>query len=244
LGDNLNVVACVGLESIIEGFMRTQLLAATALSTTVTFLVPGVAVAQQYDWSGFYTGMTLGAAKSLGLLELDELGGGEPLPDSVIIPALGPTGGLHAGFNLQSGNFIYGLEGQASWVSLEGIYNDDGIDAEASLTALLSLRARLGVAFDRMMIYSTAGIAAGNSSFNVDAGKGSPASASGTVAGGIVGIGAEYAVNDNISLRAEGKYYHLQSQSAVGDSGKGTDPFAATYTPRGLVFETGVNVHF
>ena len=86
---------------------------------------------------------------------------------------------------------------------------------------------------------------AGNSSFNVDAGKGSAdATASGVVAGGVVGLGAEYAVNDNISLRAEGKYYHLQSQSAVGDSGKGTDPYTATYTPRGVVFETGINVHF
>jgi outer membrane immunogenic protein len=225
--------------------MRAKLLAATALSSSVAFLVPGVAFAQQYDWSGVYTGMTLGAARSLGVLELDDLGGGVALPDSVEIPALGPTGGLHAGFNLQSGNFIYGLEGQASWTHLDGTVEGTNFDAEASLTALLSLRARLGVAFDRMMIYSTAGIAAGNSSFNVDAGKGSAdATASGVVAGGVVGLGAEYAVNDNISLRAEGKYYHLQSQSAVGDSGKGTDPYTATYTPRGVVFETGINVHF
>jgi outer membrane immunogenic protein len=225
--------------------MRTRLLAATALSTSVTFLVPGVAFAQQYDWTGVYTGMTLGGARSLGVLELDDLGAGVALPDSVEIPALGPTGGLHAGFNLQSGNFIYGLEGQASWTHLDGTVEGSNFDAEASLTALLSLRARLGVAFDRMMIYSTAGIAAGNSSFNVDAGKGAAdAAASGVVAGGVVGLGAEYAVNDNISLRAEGKYYHLQSQSAVGDSGKGTDPYTATYTPRGVVFETGINVHF
>jgi opacity protein-like surface antigen len=100
------------------------------------------------------------------------------------------------------------------------------------------------------MLYATAGVAAGNSSFNVDAGKGaSAATASGFVAGGVVGIGAEYAVNDNISIRAEGKYYHLQSQSAVGDAGKGfpipdPDPYTATYHPRGVVFETGINVHF
>jgi outer membrane immunogenic protein len=233
--------------------MRAQLLAATALSTTVTFLVPGVAFAQQYDWSGVYLGMNLGGGASFGLLSLDD--DDNVLPDSVAIPALGPTGGLQAGFNLQNGNFVYGLEGQANWTALSGEADlGDGDFAEAQLTTLLSLRARLGVAFDRMMVYTTAGVAAGNSNFNVDAGKGANAQASGIVAGGIVGIGAEYAVNDNISIRAEGKFYHLQSQSAAGDAaaldfGKGgpildPNPYTATYLPRGVVFETGINVHF
>jgi outer membrane immunogenic protein len=225
--------------------MRAKLLAATALSTSVGFLVPGVAFGQQYDWSGVYLGMNLGGGASFGLLSLAD--DDNELPDSVEIPALGPTGGLQGGFNLQSGNFVYGLEGQANWTALGGEVDlGNGDFAEAQLTALLSLRARLGVAFDRMMVYTTAGIAAGNSSFNVDAGKGPNAQASGIVAGAVVGIGGEYAVNDNISIRAEGKYYQLQSQSGVGDAGKALDsnPYTATYLPRGVVFETGINVHF
>ena len=41
--------------------MRSYLLAATALTSSISFLVPGAAFAQTpYDWSGFYVGLGAG----------------------------------------------------------------------------------------------------------------------------------------------------------------------------------------
>jgi outer membrane immunogenic protein len=228
--------------------MRNQFLAATALTTTIAFLVPGIALAApSYDWSGFYVGLGVGAVSSQSSLDLSGVSA-VSVPSTISIPALGADGTVKLGYNWQSGQFVYGLENDLSIVSLHGSASGTDYTVTDSLNTLLSLRARFGVAFDRMMLFTTAGLAAGNSSFNADVGKGSPASANGTVVGGVVGAGIEYAVNDNVSLTATGTYYSLSSLHAVGDAGKGvppfTNPYDATYTPRGMVFEAGINVHF
>jgi outer membrane immunogenic protein len=233
--------------------MRTQLLAATALTSSIGFLVPGAAVAQTpYNWTGFYAGISGGVVNSQATIDFSYSGSAISLPSSVKIPAIGEIGTVTIGHDWQNGQFVYGLAGDMSVLKLNGSATDTSTySVTDSLNTLLSLRARFGVAFDRMMLFATAGVAGGNASFNSDVGKGSSghyqaASASGPVTGTIVGVGAEYAVNDHVSITAGAKYYNLSPLSGVGDTGKGlgADPYSATYKPAGTIFEAGLNVRF
>lgn len=230
--------------------MRTGLLAATALTTTAGFLVPAAALAQSavpFDWSGFYAGLAAGAVSSNASIAFSGISV-LSIPANLQLPALGADGTVRLGYNWQSGQFVYGLESDLGIVALHGTHTGTDYTVTDQLGTLLSLRARFGAAFDRLMLFTTAGVATGNAGFESDIGKGTPASASGTVFGAVIGGGAEFAVNDNVSLTATGTYYLLSPLHGEGDAGDSStlpsDPYSATYSPHGMVFEAGVNVHF
>jgi outer membrane immunogenic protein len=224
--------------------MKRSLLAATALSTSVMFLVPGAGLAQStFDWTGFYAGVGIGGATTKSTLQYDSLS----LPtDPIPFVGGGSTVGANLGHNWQAGTLVYGLEADGNLLAFTGSLSGPDYSAEERITALLSLRGRLGYAADRFLVFGTAGIGAGQASFNTDVGKGTAVGANGIVLGPVVGAGIEYALNDNLTVKAQGKLYNLSPLTAVGDGGKGEspDPYTATYTPRPLVFEAGFNVHF
>ena len=232
--------------------MRTQLLAATALGTTIGFLVPGAVMAAEtvYDWSGFYAGLGLGAAGSQAGIDFTDIVTPSlfTAPHSVDLPALGADGSVRLGYNWQFDRFVYGIEADGSLLTLNGRATGTTYTITDSLTTLLSLRARFGVAFERVLLYGSAGVAVGGSRFSADVSNGArqvPAAGSGLTAGIVGGIGGEYAVTDRVSLTAGAKYYALSPQHGRGVSDTGySTTYAANHTPRGVIFETGVNVHF
>ncbi|MEO6395610.1 MAG: outer membrane beta-barrel protein [Devosia sp.] len=242
--------------------MRMNLLAATALSTTISFLVPGYAFAQTvldgetvYDWNGFYAGLGIGGVTTNSTISFDYSGSAILLPSEADFVGRSGTISADVGHNWQVGNALFGIEADANIMRFVGTSSGADYTAEERLHSLLSLRGRAGLVFDRFMLYGTAGIAAGDASFSADvgdAGKGVPASASGIVRGTVVGVGTEVALNDKMTLRASVKQYNLSPLTASGDTGMGDfgkggpdpDPFAATYNPRPLVFEAGLNVRF
>lgn len=231
--------------------IRSQLLAATALTSTVGFLVPGVALAAQVqDWSGFYAGVGLGVAASNSQIDFSDISFPTDFtaPDSVKLPALGRHGDVRLGYNWQAGKFLYGLEADGSLLALDATAIGTTYTITNSLNALLSLRARFGVAFDRWLVFGSAGVAAGRSSFDADVGTGglrSPATGQGITAGYVIGLGGEYALTNKVSLTGSVQYYALTPLhgNGVSDNGYST-PYAADVAPRGMTFETGVNVHF
>ena len=228
--------------------MRLNFLLATALTTTAGFLVPGVALAQTpFNWSGFYLGIAGGAVDSQASIGFNGITA-VSVPSNVQLPTLGADGSVKLGYNWQSGQFVYGIENDLSLVSLHGSHSGSNYTVTDSLNTLLSMRARFGVAYDRMMLFATAGVAAGNASFNsdiTDVGKGTPAQANGAVMGVVLGGGLEVAVNDNVSLSATGTYYGLSPLTGSGDIGKAPpNTYNASYSPHGMVYEAGVNVHF
>lgn len=110
-------------------------------------------------------------------------------------------GGLHIGYNVQEGSMVYGIEADASF--------GDRVDY------LASLRARVGVAFNELLIYATAGVAFAGFDDNQVYGKtwwgksykvGSPDDGD-TRIGFVVGGGAEYKLAPNWSVGLEGLYY-------------------------------------
>src|SRR3569623_1529887 len=146
-----------------RGMRRTQFLAATALGATIGFLVPGAAraLAPGYDWSGFYAGVGIGGAQSGADIQFTRISGTVDIPSSVHVPALGVDGTVKLGRNWQSGRFVYGSEADGTMLALNGYASGSTYTVRDSLNALLSLRARFGVAFDQVLIYVDAGVAAG-----------------------------------------------------------------------------------
>ena len=232
---------------------RTQLLAATALGSSIGFLVPGAARALEpaYDWSGFYAGIGIGWAQSGADVQFSRISGTADIPASVQVPALGFDGSVKLGRNWQSGQFVYGIEADGSLLSLNGYASGSTYTVRDSLNALLSLRARFGVTFDQVLIYGDAGVAAGRSSFRADVSDtsdGSPATASGTVVGTVVGVGVEFGLTEKLSLSLGVDRYALASLHGQGVTDSGylisQTTYDAAYTPRGLIFQTGLNARF
>jgi outer membrane immunogenic protein len=233
--------------------MRNQLLAATALSTSVLFLVPGVTLAQTgvVDWSGFYIGGSAGISGGATLLSFDYDSAFDS-PSSLAVPILGLTGTVTAGFNVQQGDFVYGIAADGTFQALRGELqspdDDPFYEAEGQLDSLLALRGRLGLASGPLLYYATAGVAAGHARFSANVVDGSPTGASapsgaeGIVFGPTVGAGIEYALNDTISLTTEGIVTDVGPLTATGDNGKGG--YDVTARTRTLNLRSGINVHF
>lgn len=149
-----------------------------------------------YNWSGFYLGLQGGYTwnKAKAFNSDHNLDNG--------------SAGLHAGYNFQSGNIVYGIENDFN-------YNfEDGKDTKLEWDA--SGRGRVGYAFDRTLMFATAGVAATGGKIDA-AGIGKKDD---ILIGWTAGGGIEHAVTDNILVRGEYRYSDFGSKdfgSGIGD---------------------------
>ena len=129
------------------------------------------------------------------------------------------TGGIYGGYlgcNLQSNNFVYGIEGDFSGIGGSGVSQGVlGIVSGAVVTSkpdwLSTIRGRAGLAFNNAMVYLTGGVAFADvkNSFFVPGFPG--VSTSNTRVGWTVGAGAEYMFTPNWIGRLEFLYADLGS---------------------------------
>ncbi len=107
----------------------------------------------------------------------------------------GPTGGAHVGYNIQSSQVVGGVEADAMFGSIRS-----GTLGTASFSQdfLSSARVKGGYAFGNLLAYGTVGWGWATTSYQ-DLGVSSDK----TVTGAAFGLGAEYAITRNVSLRAE-----------------------------------------
>jgi outer membrane immunogenic protein len=185
-----------------------------------------------FTWTGFYIGGQVGYAWGTGGNRLTAF---DPRTGTLVDRSFGgrPSGvigGGHVGYNYQfpgwnwfsSSGIVIGLEGTVDGTSLSkttvvtfpGNFGGGTLTAHSSAGIQGSIRGRLGVAFDRALIYATGGVAfAGVDSdlslSGVDA-AGVPffvsRSRSNSRTGWTVGGGIEYAFTNNWSIRAEYRY--------------------------------------
>jgi len=177
----------------------TALLAGAAFAATATSAIAADAIipyepapapiSTVYDWSGFYVGGQLGYVWTE--LELPAGFGTEDFN--------GFTAGVHAGANWQNGNIVFGVEGDINYTWNENDYL--GGAAEAGTDWAGSLRGRVGYAWDRTLLYGTAGIAFTNGYI-----EGPGIDESETLVGWTAGVGVEHAFTDNWSARIEYRY--------------------------------------
>jgi outer membrane immunogenic protein len=182
-----------------------------------------------FTWTGFYLGAQLG----YGWAD-NENNDFLPeafvfTPAGTLVPFTGGfnrgdsdgfLAGVHAGYNFQFGQFVLGVEGD-----VEGVFADDDDDdpfrgvllvdrngqpiiyrfGDNGLDWAGSIRARAGVAFDRLLIYATGGWAFGG----VSGGFGNDLfndSGDDTIDGWTIGGGVEWAITNNLTTRLEYRF--------------------------------------
>ena len=192
---------------------------------------PVVAPPSVYDWTGFYLGVNGGYG--WGQSSFDGLSG-----TAGNFNTTGWVAGGTAGYNLQYGHVVFGLEGDADWSNINGSAPCVGGVATCQVKNdwLGTARGRFGFAFDRFLPFVTGGLAVGDINANVP-GFGSATS---TNAGWTAGGGLEVALGRNWTAKAE--YLHVD----LGTLNCGT---ACTGTMSNVDFTTnlvrgGVNFKF
>lgn len=173
-------------------------------------------------WSGFYLGVHGGGSiGEVTTTALSELANQSLIASARKIDRSGPMGGVQAGFALQSGALVYGIEGDLGFGGLRGRIDVRAQDASSSgqlqsaISTLGTVRARVGYAFDDLLIYGTGGFATG-----YHEAKATVVNADGTARaarltewtpGWTLGLGGEYAVMPNVSVKLEYLYAQLNN---------------------------------
>jgi opacity protein-like surface antigen/outer membrane receptor protein involved in Fe transport len=187
-----------------------------------------------YDWTGFYLGLNAGGA--FGTNTATASGGG----GSASVNEPGFIGGAQVGANYQTGALVWGFEADYDASTQNQSLPPGMVSATAQMPWLATLRGRFGVAFDRYLVYATAGGAAGElrSTIAIPAGTTSTTVAYGTWT---AGAGIEYGITDNLSARVEYLYVD-KGNIATGVIG----PPATTITSRleNNLVRAGLNYRF
>jgi len=169
-----------------------------------------------YDWSGFYVGVFGGGG--FGNHNLNNAVGPIGFANfSVNYDSTGPVAGGEVGYNLQSGNYLIGAEATGFWSDIKGSDATQffagtlpapmaNIDA-TKLRYGATIRARGGIAVDRLLLFFTGGWAYG-SLLHTDTFPGVGIDSftvhrSGLVAGG----GIAYAITNNLIGKFEYSYF-------------------------------------
>jgi outer membrane immunogenic protein len=205
--------------------VTAQCAAAADLSLAPLYKAPPAAAAPAYDWTGFYFGVNGGggwghsgwSANATGI----NLSGGQ-------------VGGT-AGYNLQLGKTVFGLEGDVDWSRFDGGSTSPGcpVGCSTSDSWLSTARGRIGYSFDRFMPYITGGLAVGY----IRAATPGFAGGDGVNAGWTLGAGLEVALPGNWSAKAEYLRVDLGSFNCTGCSAVPPDNVSLQEN----IFRAGVN---
>lgn len=202
---------------------------------------PAVA-APAYDWSGFYVGAFGGYG--FGNHNLNNTTGPAGFANfTTNYDSKGGLGGGEIGYNWQSGNIVFGVEADGFGAGVSGGDNFAlGWDDSTKLRWGGTLRARGGMAVDRLLLFFTGGWAYGALTHtNSNPGLGADqfkVTRSGLAAGG----GIAYAITENVVGKIEYRYLDLGTFHRDGPT-NGVLPYnvANTYSvvTLGLDFKLG-----
>jgi outer membrane immunogenic protein len=164
-----------------------------------------------FSWTGTYIGLDAGYAFGRD---------SHHVPSEGAVFASSPKGvigGGYVGYNYQISQFVIGLEGgvDGSSFSGSGLNPVTGTTVRTRIPIGGSIRGRVGIAFDRALFYASGGAAFADIDHSYFPAAGGLFDYKASRVGYAVGGGIEYAVTNNVSLRAEyiysnfGKYSDL-----------------------------------
>jgi outer membrane immunogenic protein len=190
-------------------------------------------VSQPFSWTGFYAGLNAGGGwnNTDAKVKLTDPGGAFFGP--CLAAGTCPTGTLsydvdgfvaggQVGGDWQTGMFVFGIVGDLDFSDMSGKRSES--DAAGTFVAsgksdydwFGTVRARIGAAFDRVLVYGTGGAAFASVK---DTGLWGfvpntySASHSDTLVGWTAGGGVEFAVTDHIAVGGEALYFDLGDNS-------------------------------
>jgi outer membrane immunogenic protein len=218
------LMACAGL---MAAAMATPSLAADLpRKAPVSYVAP-------FSWSGFYVGINGGYGW-----------GTSNWSSAVTADSVKPKGGVVGGtfgYNLQTGNWVWGLEGDIDYSTMDGTNIGTGACAGAAGCETLNrwlgtARGRIGYSFDRWLPYFTGGAAFGDMRMTPNNGQHATKSQLGWTLGG----GVEWAFMGAWSAKLEYLYVDLGS-ATCGASICGIDTKVTDTTN---LVRAGINYRF
>lgn len=206
-------------------------------------------VAPVFSWTGCYIGV--------------HGGGGASRSDYVDDSSWGNGGliGGQVGCNYQTGMLVMGAEGEAYWSGMKHRYDYTNLNngegnsqfAEVRNKYDLTLAGRIGVAYERAFIYGKLGWAWGAHDFsygyNYPNNYSYSESGSATLNGPLFGVGLEYALTNNWTVKGEYNYinYGLGGVDFCGNYSYQTAcnyRWSESWSSQKHIFKFGVNYLF
>jgi len=161
-------------------------------------------IATVYDWSGFYIGINGGGGSSHATWDFVGVGR-EGSHD-----ATGGTVGGQIGYRWQSGQWVFGVEGQGNWADFSGD-NTSALFATRNRTKIDAfglITGQVGYAWNNVLVYVKGGAAVVSNKYEISSTAGALLSSSSDSRwGGTVGAGLEYGFAPNWSVGVE--YNHI-----------------------------------
>jgi outer membrane immunogenic protein len=223
----------------ISGVLLATLGSATALAADLPSSPPPVPYVPGFTWTGLYLGANVGFGGDRFVYPFTAaaVGGGAAFAGSVSITSSGVIGGGQVGYNWEfPNNFLLGVETDFDGAAIRGKVTANvggtiggpfgaGAEVGSTINYIGTVRARLGYAWDRFLVYGTGGFAYGqvNSSASVGVGAGGGGGAifasqnSGRVGWG-AGGGFEYAITKNLIVKTEYLYVNLGTPTAFNQT--------------------------
>src|SRR5215472_2568713 len=234
---------------LIAGIGVTGLIGGPALAADMR---PPPTPVEIFTWSGAYVGVNLGGGWRQPvdfvtavtpcrdlltcLLQAEETGVISGLGTRPGTRGEGITGGFQIGYDYQAGPVVVGVEADWEYFKRSSFHagsafrtEDNGLMSvtnEARSTWLATVRGRLGLAWDRLLVYGTGGVAftdlryaqtlSASGSVSLVVSPSAVAENTQTQTGVTVGGGAEYALWNNLSVRAEYLYAQFNGVSVAG----------------------------
>lgn len=205
-----------------------------------------------FTWTGFELGLQVGGGVGRTTVNL--------FPFTTAYDTAGPFGGVHLGFNYQlAGPIVVGLQAEYNFAGITGDTSAPPLNfVRTSIREFGSVDGRLGVAFDRVLIYAIGGFAYGDIRNQILCGAvapGGPGLCGGfptLLLGGLpvtrdfaanrygwnVGGGIEWNFYGNWTARAEYRYYDWPSKGFV-DAGFPLNPIAIPFHTSRETLHTG-----
>ena len=183
------------IKTIVTAFAAIGIWAAPALASD------DIVEQRMGDWSGGYLGVHAGYGWSDIFIGPGSLT--PPGTPGTTIDGDGYLIGLLAGYNMQNGDMVYGVEADVSFGSIEAIHPTPTLPS-VEIDFMASVRARAGIVNNGTYFFATAGIAfAEAEGIEIgNAGTGSSESHTGVVAG----IGFDHKLEEDVLVRIE--YLH------------------------------------
>jgi outer membrane immunogenic protein len=204
-------------------------------SASAADLAPPPAAPGPYNWNGVYFGGNLGYDAATATETFS--GGANGTAGTNISAAIG---GAQIGSNYQVGDVVFGFEADFDGVMGTKSMLAPGIAAgNVQIPWLATLRGRLGYAFDRYLVYATAGGAAGELRTNINLTNGDSTETTNTHSAWTAGGGIEVGITDNVSARLE----YLYVQSGTFNVGVVDNVTVSARVQENLV-RAGLNVRF
>ena len=206
--------------ALLAGLASTSAYAADAVIYEPSAPAPVYQEVPIFSWTGGYIGLQGGGLWSdsnvdnldTDLFDGDRDGFGDSFNGGLF--------GVYAGYNWQTGPWVFGAEGD-----FNGVWNDETFtintrfgyqNVDVGTDYLASLRGRVGYAFDRTLIFATGGVAFTQFSAEAGAFDEDFFDADQNFTGWTVGAGAEYAFTNNWIGRVEYRYYDFSDDVLDG----------------------------